>query len=238
MLELGRDGSAIEHACCECQDTFRVRVPLARGEPGFGRTVPCRCVSLSPRPQFDPGRMGIPRRLWGATLASWEPGNGRPRLAAQSFALGEWPPAQPMLALYGQPGRGKSHLAAAMMRAAWERHGVHGAFIEVPELMDRLRASFADDAMESSEGIMGWLERTPLLVLDDLGKDRQTEFVTGRIYRLINHRYGALAPTIITANPEEWDGLDAAVKSRLLDAAVSQAIECAGPDRRPQRGAA
>lgn len=210
-----------------------MRLSLAKGDPGFGRSVLCWCVGMpAAKPVFDPDRHGIPPALATATLANWHPGNARPRLASQSYALGEWPPEKPQLVLFGPPGRGKSHLGAAIVRAVWEKHGVVGAFIEVPELMDRLRATFSDDASETTEGVMGWLERVPLLVLDDLGQDKQTEFVSGRVFRMVNHRYSHRLPTVITLNQRQFDGLDMPVQSRLRDRTAGELVEVTGTDRR------
>lgn len=238
-LPIGPDGRPIGHRCCECLDAKRVRISLPLGHPEFGKAVMCECVQSEPRPSYDPMANGVPRALANATLAGWQPNHHPARVAAQNYVAGSWPPARPFLLLHGRPGRGKSHLAAAIVRQAHELHGVHGAFVEVPALMDRLRATFSDDANEQQERVMGWLERLPLLVLDDIGKDSQTNFVAGRIFRVINHRYGQLLPTVVTCNPDEFAALDPAVKSRLGDATLGMVVHCDGEDhRRVERGAA
>lgn len=209
---------------------------MDRWDQQFGQTVPCPCEKATVTAGYEPVAHGVPPMLWRATFDAWQPANGAPRIVAENY-VESWAPLKPFLVLVGAPGRGKSHLAAAVVREAWERHSVSGQFVEVPALMDRLRATYSADAEESIEGVMRWLERVPLLVLDDLGKDKVTDFVAGRIYRVINHRYGQQSPTVVTMNPSELGSLDDAVKSRLSDTRIGVQVQFGGKDYRPMSAA-
>lgn len=231
------EGPDEEHRCCRCLDGGRVRSGAPYGTPMFGVSLPCACQGPQAgqeRPQWQAMAHGVPYQLSRATLANWEPATGRARLAAQNMTV-SWPPEKPFLVLVGPPGTGKSHLAAAVLRGVYERHGHAGTYIEVPAFMDQMRQAQSDVIEDTPEGLQRWVEGLPLVVLDDLGKDKQTEWVSGRLYRIINARYGAGRPTIITLNPEEWGDLDPAVRSRLMDGATGVVCELTGPDRRPKR---
>jgi DNA replication protein DnaC len=98
------------------------------------------------------------------------------------------------LALCGPRGTGKSHLAAAMVGEALRR-GQPAAFACVPDLLDDMRRSGADDG-----GAMDVVKGLPFLALDDLGQQRTTEWAGERLYMLINYRYANELQTVITTN--------------------------------------
>ena len=97
----------------------------------------------------------------------------------------------------GPVGTGKSHLARAILSTMIRRHGISGLAASVPNLMDDLRPG-ADD-VKSNEQIQ-LLKTVPLLVLDDLGAQKTTDWVTERLFVIINARYDELLPTVITSN--------------------------------------
>lgn len=238
LLEFDRHGELVPHGCCLCADAGFVRTRALPGEPEFGRAVVCSCQD-APKlagaiPPVNLEVFGVPWALREATLASWQPPNHRARIAAQNMTV-SWPPSKPILVLWGEPGRGKSHLAAGVIRAVWEKHRVRGWYQSVPELVARLRATFEPSAQETQTQVEQYLCAVPLLVLDDLGKERQTEFARETIYRVVNSRYGRALPTIVTCNPVEWDALDRAVKSRLMDSRLAEIVECTGIDHRSGR---
>ena len=91
----------------------------------------------------------------------------------------------------GDVGTGKSHLAYAILNELIKK-GVPGMAVSVPDLMDDLRVT-GSEAMEA-------LKEIDLLVLDDLGSQKNTEWVTERLFVILNSRYSDLKPTIITSN--------------------------------------
>jgi len=92
----------------------------------------------------------------------------------------------------GDVGTGKSHLAYAILNKLIEK-GVPGMAASVPDLLDDLRGKEDNGAIEA-------LKEIDLLVLDDLGSQKNTEWVTERLFIILNSRYADLKPTIITSN--------------------------------------
>ncbi len=92
----------------------------------------------------------------------------------------------------GDTGTGKSHLAYAILNALIKQ-GVPGMAASVPDLLDDLRGKEDNGAIET-------LKEIDLLVLDDLGSQKNTEWVTERLFVILNARYAYLKPTIITSN--------------------------------------
>jgi len=109
------------------------------------------------------------------------------------------------LVFVGGVGTGKTHLSFAVFNKLIEL-GVSGLAVTVPDLMDELRPR----AEEKQSKQVEVLKTIDLLLLDDLGAQRNTEWVTERLFIIINARYNNLKPTIITSNNslEELDKLD------------------------------
>lgn len=220
------------HTCCRCRDT-RGRVRIA-----FGETGPCPCtLSVAPNAALAAARpgSGIPATLAHARIDNWEPATGKPRAAAEAF-VESWPPMRHFLVFSGTPGNGKSHLAVGVLQAAWERHNVVGRFYLVGDMFDRLRATQArnrPDGAESLDHVHAVLFGLPLLVLDDLGADRITEWGQGELFKLIDHRHRELKPTIVTTNLARVTGVDDRLISRLADIHNGTLVEMgATPDHR------
>ena len=102
------------------------------------------------------------------------------------------------LLLIGSYGCGKTHLVASIIhRMAFK--GVAGLFVVVPDLMAKIRASFGAEE-NKAEKIMNAAKKAEILVLDDLGAENATDWVTEQLYLIINYRYEHMLPTIITTN--------------------------------------
>ncbi len=134
------------------------------------------------------------------------------------------------LILKGGYGCGKTHLAAAIANHRLSL-GHPVLFINTPDLLDHLRATFSPSAETGYDERFDQVRNAPLLVLDDLGAQSNTEWAQEKLYQIFNHRYNAQLPTIVTTN-EELESIDIRVRSRLADTSISTVIGIVAPDFR------
>lgn len=139
--------------------------------------------------------------------------------------------------LMGPPGVGKTHLAAAIaIEQVYQQKAV--IFGTVPTILGRIKSTFSGDGATEAEvknAIMG----CSLLVLDDLGKEKPSEWVEETLYEIINARYVRKLPVIITTNVGlkavedryPWNG--EAIVSRLFEMCVG--VKVGGEDYRRRK---
>ena len=118
------------------------------------------------------------------------------------------------ICIYGRPGNGKSHLAAALVNAVIRR-GYTAVFIEVPDLFARIKATY--DGEGSEDRIMRSLASCDLLILDDAGAEKPTPWVREKFYQIINARYKDRKPVVITTNTPDMAGLEDIIGFRAYD---------------------
>lgn len=126
------------------------------------------------------------------------------------------------LLLLGNSGMGKTRLAAAIGNYCREA-GRQVLFVIVPDLLDHLRSSFDPQNPAAYDETLEAVKTVPLLILDDLGAHTSTPWADEKLFQLINHRYNALLPTVITTSCRR-DQLDSRLVSRLLDGQVSSML--------------
>ena len=120
------------------------------------------------------------------------------------------------LMLYGSVGTGKTHLAAAIGNYIVYEYGYDVYFMPFTELLNTLKMYFGDK--ERTEEFTDRLYKADLLIMDDLGKEKYTEWAAEQLFSLLDRRYRECKPVIVTTNftPQELDRrVDPAVMSRL-----------------------
>lgn len=103
------------------------------------------------------------------------------------------------LLIFGPPGNGKSHLAAAVTGLALKR-GYTAIFERVPKLLLKIRATYREGSRVAEDEIMRALTQANLLVLDDAGAEKWTQWTEPTLYTIIDERYSYQKALIITTN--------------------------------------
>ncbi|MFC1847532.1 ATP-binding protein [Chloroflexota bacterium] len=134
------------------------------------------------------------------------------------------------LVFLGVNGSGKTHLAAAIVNYRYQ-HKQHALFIVVPDFLDHLRSAFSPESKISYDRLFESVKSTPLLVLDDFGAQATTSWVQEKLYQVINYRYNADLPTVITTN-RSLDEIEDRISSRLADKNISNVLNMRVPDFR------
>lgn len=136
------------------------------------------------------------------------------------------------LAVYGGVGAGKTTLLCAAVRELLLRQAITTAwFWDAAQLLDRLRPS--DASRDEQRSLVMRCSYVDVLVLDDVGSHKSSDWVREQLGMLINHRWSHRMVTCITSNASR-DVLDASLgertTSRILDGAIS--VHLAHEDRR------
>jgi len=137
------------------------------------------------------------------------------------------------IVLTGNHGVGKTHLASAIANVRLNQ-GDRVAFATVPDLLDHLRASYNQDSQDSYDQVFRRLLEVQLLILDDLGAHKSSDWAEEKIYQLINHRYLARSWTVITMNGKPSE-LEPRLASRLTFTELSEVYRIDAQDFRTLR---
>lgn len=112
-------------------------------------------------------------------------------------------PGRNGLYISGSKGVGKTHLAAAIANQLLGQ-GTAVICMTMIDLLERIRRTYrkaAEAGMGISEAdVLETYKRVSLLIIDDMGKEPATEWAVSMIYNIINGRYEACLPTIVTSN--------------------------------------
>jgi DNA replication protein DnaC len=101
-------------------------------------------------------------------------------------------------------------------------------FVVVPDLLDHLRATFSPTSTTTLDKLFEQVRTAGLLILDDLGTESATPWAREKLFQLLNYRYAARLPTVITtSNP--IDQIEPRLRTRMLDAARCTVFVIAAP---------
>lgn len=134
------------------------------------------------------------------------------------------------LTLFGKTGVGKTHLAVAIGNECL-RKGRQMFFAIVPDLLDYLRSAYAPNSPTRYDTIFDEITNTPLLILDDLGRENSSPWAQEKLYQIIVHRHNSRLPTVITSMLD-FTEQSGPIGSRIRDASLVQLIRIDAPDWR------
>lgn len=104
------------------------------------------------------------------------------------------------LLFVGPSGVGKTHLAAAVLSELIQRYGVRGRFVDFTSLVHRIQSTFDPSSEASKHEVLDPVMSCEVLVLDELGAQRPTQWVRDTLYLILNTRYTRRLTTLFTTN--------------------------------------
>lgn len=140
------------------------------------------------------------------------------------------------LMFLGQVGTGKTHLAASISNYIITRHIIPVKFGNITTLLGEIKNTYEGDSKKAENDIIRELSDVELLVIDDLGKEKPTEWSNSIIYRIVNNRYENYKPLIVTSNytVEELEkNVGEATTSRIIE--MCQGVRMNGRDHRKEK---
>jgi DNA replication protein DnaC len=175
-------GGATKIETCQCQLEQRVARLLHRA------AIPARYEHCS-FDSYDASFHGADRSLVAAHLTARQFVDGYPVTTEGRGLL-----------LTGSIGVGKTHLAVGILQALIVEKGVHGLFCDYRELLKEIQHSYNPQVATTEMEILQPVFDAEVLVLDELGASKPTEWVWDTVALVLNTRYNDKRTTIITTN--------------------------------------
>ena len=161
---------------------------------------PCDCKRVG-RPDLLEASARIPKRFAHCALDNFEPlmpSLHRAMMNTRRF-VDEYPLVDVGLLYLGRCGVGKTHLAVAALKELIKK-GIPGIFYDFRDLLKEIQDSYNPNTHTSELKILGPIFEAEVLVLDELGSSKPTEWVQETITHIINKRYNDRKITLFTSN--------------------------------------
>jgi DNA replication protein DnaC len=162
----------------------------------------CRCREEGGRTKMTESAR-IPRRYDGCSLHNYFPApNNGTQLKAFNYAfrlVREYPAVERGLLFMGTVGVGKTHLSVAILRGLMEK-GVPCLFYEFGSLLKEIQDSYNKISHTSELRLLAPVYQAEVLVLDELGASKPTDWVRDTMMQIIGTRYNDKKLTIFTTN--------------------------------------
>ena len=232
--------------CVTCDDTGWKTIEV----DGVPRVTRCDCVHQKAA-ALNLSDARIPPRYQRCTLDSFVTYQNEELIRAVESArrfADAFPVVQKGLMLIGPPGIGKTHIAVSVLQHVIRRTGARGLYYDTRALLRDIRSTYNPVLHMAEMDVIRPVMEAEVLVLDDLGAERLTDWVEETMSLIVNTRYNERRPTIFTSNyediPDEGEMNSLLVRvgfrlhSRLKE--MCEFLEYDGPDYRnlpPNAGA-
>jgi len=180
---------------------------VVRRADGLQAAEPCDC-RLEQRIARLLRRASIPERYEHCTLESYEPRftGADPSLEGAYLLACRFVDGYPVtteghgLLLTGSIGVGKTHLAVGILHSLVKEKGFQGLFCDYRELLKEIQHSYNPQVLTTELEILRPVFDAEVLVLDELGASKPTDWVWDTVAHILNTRYNDKRTTIITTN--------------------------------------
>lgn len=186
--------------CIKCEDSGRIIVWDAEGNR---RAVTCECVEAGRVDRYLEAAR-IPSMYAHVDLDNYDLhtcslSQRKAKFIADRFVKREEEMLSKGLLFSGRCGTGKTHLAVAVLKELVRRERRPGRFCDARALMDDILRSYDRDD-ETEYDLINPVLKAPLLVLDDLGAGKISEYTQEKLASILTQRYNDKLTTIITTN--------------------------------------
>jgi len=187
-------------ACELCDDTGWKTIDV----DGVPRVTRCDCIRSGAGERLVADAR-IPKRYQHCTLSNYVVYNEQLDKALQycSRLAERFPVVEKGVLLQGLPGVGKTHLAVATLLQMIRTRGARGLFYDTRDLLRVIRSTYDPVNRTAEMDVLGPVMRADVLVLDDLGAEKTSEWVEETMNLIVNTRYNEKRPTILTTNYED-----------------------------------
>lgn len=197
-----------EYKCQICKDTGFVH-PVEDGKVRYDSVIPCKCMAETLEKEGQERYLRLcklPADTEHMTFENFETEGNSSLIEAFNYAkalamgTGEirW------LTLIGKVDRGKTHLAVAICRC-WMERGKAARYAFVPLMLKELRDGFELEGEHSYRLKMNFLCDVGLLVLDDLGVEKDSPWAQEQVQMIVHYRGINGLPLVVTSNKKVDD---------------------------------
>ena len=186
------------------------------GSTNDRRVTRCDC-RLRARGQSLMAAARIPRRYEHCELSNYDtdfpgahPSLEEAHFIASGFAKKCDPRGDKGLLIIGKIGTGKTHLAVGIIKELIVNRGIPCLFYDYRELLKEIQNSYNSTVQTTELGVLRPVFETDVLVLDELGAVKPTEWVWDTVSLILNTRYNDNRTTIITTNFDDQPAAGAA----------------------------
>jgi DNA replication protein DnaC len=107
--------------------------------------------------------------------------------------------------LHGPPGVGKTHLSVAVLAHVIRERGAVGLFYDTRDLLKLIRSTYDPVNQTTEMDVLRPVMTADMLVLDDLGAEKTSEWVDETLNLIVNTRYSEKRVTLFTSNYDDKD---------------------------------
>lgn len=220
------------HKCPKCRDSGYI---LRKGEDGYDYASPCKCLAsriMENKLQFA----DIPKEFKGYTVESFDLGlyttpDAREKSAMAKMICTNYIKEFPRISEEGKglylhsrtKGSGKTRMAASIANDIISIHRVSAKFATTLQILDEIKKSWNKKPGEAAgeQKFLADIIGVPVLVIDDIGVEKPTEWVNEKFYSILNGRMIQKQVTIFTSNCEmEKLSFDDRIINRIMKMAL------------------